>query len=403
MIKYIIETTKSIMEGTLPYQTFTKDLGESENFSDVEKHAVRTLVNALLNRYFRYYYSLTKNEETTLTTEEVLALALFSFNSEKNVMKMTYEELLSALPANSQVKLEEKYPLTSFPIRIPQGLHLENLALSYATRFSAPYFLIEQLIVDIGKKNILKFLSQRPFEACGLVNQKLITPTDFFAKHKAFVPGEKEGHFVYKGKEFLKKTKPYIDNEIILTTQSMLDIAELIGDSAPSNLLFVQYKDTSLVLLLALLYPEITIHFTAEEPKSRFILQHLVRKFDLKNLSYVNSIAQTYDLVVTSLEGSNINGNIRYRDFYFRLPQDLNSITLKAKEQLLSVKDYVKDEGNLIFLTYTALRAETHYQALSFIRDHGEFNLEKEKQYFHFNPFHETVYYAFFKKGLNDK
>lgn len=403
MIKHIIDTTNKIIKGTLPYQTFAKELSANESFNNIKQQAIRTLVNALLNRYYRYLYSLTKNEETNLTTEEVLALSLYSFNVEKHVLKLSYEELLSALPASSQVKLEEKYPETVFPIKIPQGLHSESLALLYATRFSAPYFLIEQLIADIGKKNILKFLSIRPKEASGLINTNIISDEEFFDKHKEFSKGEKPGHFIYNGKDFIKKTKPYVDNEIILTTQSMLEIAELIASVSPKDLLFVQYDDTSLVLLLALLYPEITIHYTAEEPKSRFILQHLVRKFALKNISYVNSIAQTYDMVVTSLSSSNINGNIRHRDFYFRLPVDLNEITEKAKEQLLSVKDYVKDEGNLIFVTSTALRSETHYQALSFIRDHSDFYLEKEKQYFHFNEYHETVYYAFFKKGLNDE
>lgn len=403
MIKHILETTEKIMEGLLPYQTFAKELEANEDYDQNEKNVVRNLVNSMLNRYYRYFYSLTENKETDLTTKEVLAISLFSFNVEKNITKLSYEELLSALPADSQLKIEERYPEKDFPIRIPQSFHTENLALSFATRFSAPLYLVEQLIADIGKKNILKFLSTRPQESCGLINTNKVSSLVFFSKHKDFSPLEKEGQFTYTGKEFIKKTKAYTDNEIVLTTQSMLDIAALVDGSKPKSLLFVQYEDTSLILLLALLYPEVTIHYTADEQKSKFILQHLIRKFNLSNVTYVTAIAQTYDLVITTLSSTKINGNIRHRDFYFRLPLDLNEVTLKAREELNSVKDYVNDGQNLVFVTNTALRSETHYQALTFIRDNPEFKLEKEKQYFHFIPFHETVYFALFKKGANEE
>lgn len=400
MIKYILATTKQIMEGTLPYQTFTKELGVS-SFNDGERLSIRQLVNALLNRYYRYYYSLTQNETTSLTTEDVLALALYSFNVEKNVSTFTYDEILATLPVERQVKLETDYPAHSFPIKIPAGIHKEDLALSFAARFSLPLFVVEQLLKDIGKKNILRFLSKRPSENCGLINHNLIEPAAFFAKYPSFKVGKREDSFTYEGKDYIKKTTAYIDNEVILTTQSLLDVAELVGELAPKSMLFMQYEDTSLLLLLALLFPELEIHYSAVEPKSRFILQHLSRKFGLKNVHYMSNITTTYDLVLTTLSGSNLNGNIRHRDFYFRLAPNLEEYATNAASELVGVKDYVNETGSLIFLSATALRSETHYQALSFIRDYPEFTLEREKQYFHFNEQQETIYYALFKKGGN--
>ena len=117
MIKHILETSKQIMDGTLLYQNFTKQLNSSSEFSTEEKHKIRLLVNALLNRYFRYYYSLTGGEETSLTTDEILALALYSYNVEKNIVELTYDEVLKTLPVDVQVRLEEDYPAEVFPIR----------------------------------------------------------------------------------------------------------------------------------------------------------------------------------------------------------------------------------------------------------------------------------------------
>ena len=72
-----------------------------------------------------------------------------------------------------------------------------------------------------------------------------------------------------------------------------------------------------------------------------------------------------------------------------------------ASAELRNVQDYVNDNGHLIFLTATALRSETHYQALTFIRDNPAFSLTREKQYFHFNDLHETIYYALLAKDGN--
>lgn len=402
MIKHILDTTKKIIDGSLHYQVFTKELTNSKDYEEAEKGAIRTLVNALLNRYFRYLYSLTAGEESDLTIEEVLALSLYSYNVEKEVIKITYEEFLGALPASSQFKIEEKFPESAFPIRIPQGFQKESIALNYATRFSTPLHLVEQLVQDIGKKNILKFLSVRPLDSYGLLNRNNTNPEQFFTTNKTFIPGARNGEFRYESHEFLKKTKPYNDNEVIIVSQSLLDIAHEVDNIKPTNLLFVQYEDSSLLLILALLYPELEIHFMADDQKSRYILQHLVRKFELNNVKYVTAIAQTYDLVMTTINGSNINGNIRHRDFYYRL-KPLDAYVNDAKAQLQGIKDYVNDHGTLIFVTTTALRSETHYQALGLIRDYPEYTLLKEKQYFHFNQFHETIYYALFKKGPDAK
>ena len=73
------------------------------------------------------------------------------------------------------------------------------------------------------------------------------------------------------------------------------------------------------------------------------ILQHLIKKFNLKNVGYVNSIAQTYDLVLATLAGSNVNGRLRHRDFYFRLDPNLDVYKDKAREQLLGLKELPKN------------------------------------------------------------
>ncbi len=401
MIKHILDTTEQIIEGSLAYQQFSKDLKQDNNYSQAEKHQIRTLVNALLNRYFRYFYSLTEGEETTLSRHDVLALSLFSFNREKKVMDLTYEDFLASLPSETQVKFEEAYPDTFFPIKIPKHFHSENPALSLAARFSVPLPLVEQLISDIGRKNLLKFFTNRYRETYGLINHQVITDDEFFAKMPLFVRGLNAGEFEYKGKDYIKKSPAYNNNEIVIASQTLLDVMNLIESTKPKSLLFVQYEDTSLMLVLALKYPEINIHFYKEDTRSRFIVRHLVKKFALQNVSYIDKITQTYDFVLTTLESSNINGDVRHRDFYFRLPENLQFYAARSREELEELKEYVDEDGYLMFITTTVLRFETHLQAVAFVRDFPEFELKQEKQYFHFVTNNETLYYALLKKGAH--
>lgn len=403
MIKYILSAASEIIDGKIGYQDFMRNLTALEDYSSEEKQSIKILTNGLLNRYYRYFYSLTANEETDLSRDEVLALALYSYRVEKSISGFTYEDILKTLPAEKQVSLEEKYPESSFPIRIPTSFHSDAPALAYASRFSLPLFLVEQLLKDVGNKNIVQFLAKKPLDNYGLINEARIAPTDFFTTYTQFVRGEGANEFIYNGKDYIKKTKPYNDNEIIIAPQGYFEIAHLVESLDPSVVLFMQFEDTSLLLLLALKFPTLPIHYWAKEPKSKYILQHLIKKFNLENVTFVNNIVTTYDLVISTLSSSKINGNIRHRDFYFRLNPELEEYAKEATLELNSVKDYVNEKGNLIMLTATALRAETHYQALSFIRDNPEFILKREKQYFHFHDRHETLYYALFTKGEDEK
>ncbi|OQC11398.1 MAG: hypothetical protein BWX74_00203 [Tenericutes bacterium ADurb.Bin087] len=401
MIKHILNTTEKIIDGSLAYQQFSKDLKQDTTYSQAEKHQIRTLVNALLNRYFRYLYSLTEGEESTLKCDELLALGLFSFNREKKVMPLSYEDFLAALPTETQVKFEEEYPDSSFPIKIPKHFHSENQALSLAARFSIPLPVVEQLLSDIGRKNLLKFLTNRYRETYGLINHAVISDDEFFAKMQLFTRGFKPGEFEYKGKDYIKKTPAYNNNEIVIASQTLLDVVDIIEGTKPKTLLFVQHEDTSLMLVLALKYPEIQIHFYKDDNRSRYIVRHLVRKFALENVTYIDKITQTYDFVLTTLQSSNINGDIRHRDFYFRLPENLQFFAAKGREELDDLKDYVADDGYLMFITTTVLRFETHLQAVAFVRDYPEFELKLEKQHFHFTPNNETLYFALLKKGVH--
>lgn len=399
MIKYILSVANEIIDGKLGYQDFMRKLTDLEDYSNEEKQSIKFLVNGLLNRYYRYFYSITANEETDLSKEDVLAVALYSYIVEKNINAISYEDILKTLPVQKQVSLEEKFPNSSFPIRIPSSFHVENPALAYASRFSLPLFLIEQLLKDVGNKNIVQFLAKKPLDNYGLINEAKVSSSDFLTKHPQFVGGTSQNEFIYKGKDYIKKTKAYTDNEIIIAPRSYFEIARLIESLTPASVLFMQFEDTSLLLLLALKFPTLPIHYWAKESKSKYILQHLIRKFNLANVTFVTNIVATYDLVVTTLSSSKINGNIRHRDFYFRLNPLLEDYASRAGVELNSVKDYVNESGKLIFLTATALRAETHYQALSFIRDDPEFILKREKQYFHFHEQQETIYFALLSKG----
>lgn len=401
MVKHILELTEQIIVGSLAYQDFGKNLKQDNQYDQADKHHIRMLVNGLLNRYYRYFYSLTRGEETTLTRFEVLALSLFSFNREKKIMPLTYKDFLSALPEDTQTKFKEEYPEESFPIRIPKELHNENPALSVAARFSMPLPLVKQMLSDIGRKNFLKFMTNRYKDTYGLVNHDVISDDDFFNNRPLFVPSSVPGEFEYRGKEFIKKSAPYNDHEIVTVSKSLLEVIDVIESKKPTELLLVQHEDTSLMLALALRYPEIKIDFYKSDSRSRYIVRHLVRKFNLTNVHYIERVTKNYDFVVSSLPSSNINGDIRHRDFYFRFPENLQFYAAKAREELDELKNYVSDEGHLMFLTTTVLRFETHLQAIGFVRDYPEFELILEKQHFHFAPHSETLYYALLKKGAH--
>ena len=392
-----IKSLHEIVKNNLSFQDYARALKNDSSYTDEEKRKIRMLVNQVINFYFRYEHIINYEEVEPFSLRAVILLATYSVNKRRNFLSFSYEEMLG-LALEEQEKIAAKYPEQSFPLRIPETMSRENPDLNVATRFSVPLFLVEKLREDIGKKNIIKFFANRYEERYGIVNEKIKHVETFYAEHPEFDYDPINETFYYKERNYLKDTVPYREGEIIVSSHSVLDMYDRIILLNPVKVLFNLYDGTNLLLLFAFLNPDLEIVANVPSLKARRILEHLIKKFELTNVRTKAPHEEKFDLVVSCLSNSMLNGNVRYRDLYLTLPEDFGKFSEKAKKELYASVKNVSDTGHLLMITNTIIRDETHYQILNFLKDYNDFTLVREKQHFHFNKGHESLYYALLAK-----
>lgn len=394
-----LNSLHEIVKNNLSFQDYARQLKNDSSYTDEEKRKIRMLVNQVINFYFRYQYIVNYGEEEPFTLRSVVLIAMYSVNRRRNFVEFSYESML-ALALDEEARIAEKFAEQYFPLRIPENMSREDQMLGIATRFSVPLSLVNRLREDIGRRNIIKFFANRYEERYGIVNEKLRDVADFYEEFTDFEYDPVNETFYFKERGFLKDTTPYKDGLIIVSSHSVLDMYDRIILLNPKKVLFNLHDGTNLLLLFAFLNPDLEIVANVPSLKARRILEHLIRKFELKNIRTKAPGNEQFDLVVVSLSNSMLNGNVRYRDLYLTLPEDFSQYSERAAKELNQSVANVREEGHLLLITNTVIREETHYQVLNFLKAHEDFVLEREKQHFHFNKGHESVYYALVKKTV---
>lgn len=403
MVNKIIQTAHELIKQKITYLTFQDNLKKDESFNSDEKKKIRFFVNQILARYYRHLYILDFYFDPFLNEKTIITLTLYAVEEKYKELGLSYVDVLGYLNPSDQMRVEEFLKPHYFPLRIPEEIISKDKNLSLAIRFSVPIHLIELLQKDIGKKNVINFLAKFYRDNEGVVNLKDEEVDEFFTANKDFVMGITANTFVYEGASKIKDTPQYKDGKVIIASRSLQEISDEISRLPIKKILFHQFEESVLILLLALKLKDRELTYFTNKPKSRFVMQHLVDKFSLKNVKIVQKITQTYDLVVTTITSSNINGDLKHRDFYIRLPEDLSEFTARAKEEISGELNYVNEQGYYMFITKTVVRQETHYQTLNLLNVQSNLALLKEKQFFHFNDGHESLYYALFKKEIKQE
>ena len=107
-----------------------------------------------------------------------------------------------------------------------------------------------------------------------------------------------------------------------------------------------------------------------------------------------------YDVVIADLPCSGLGVMAKKPDIRYRLKkEDIASLAGIQRKILDVVSSYVKKGGKLVFSTCTLSRAENEDNVDYFLKGHGEFKLEEEKQIIPEAGGHDGFFVAVFKNG----
>ena len=90
-------------------------------------------------------------------------------------------------------------------------------------------------------------------------------------------------------------------------------------------------------------------------------------------------------------------------DYFLRFDiQKLDELIANQTKALNEASAQVEDGGYLLYLVDTISKKETMGLIGEFLKEHSEFTLVEDKQYFPYKKFGGSYYYAVLKKGAND-
>lgn len=332
--------------------------------------------------------------------KEVLAFVLNTFN--ENNAAFDSEEIVNFL---------EKAKDTSS--LIPEEYSKDSIDF-LSLRFNTPKWLVKMWRKAYGDKltyKILKANSKAPLNtvrinpfAVGAEEELLLT--ELF--EKTFV----DGTLSYKGKSPIKKQKYFEKNYIFpmkmaikhifdnLNLDSFKGIAVYQGHSNNSYLEAIFntsiYADIDIILNNYQDYVEAKKYLTSFNASRA----HVYRT-DAKSI--ITCVSRKVDTFIVTPKSSNFDLLRAAPDYFLRFqPENLDKIIEEQFNTLDECSSLVEDGGQLVYIIPTLSQKEGPFLVRKFIESHKGFSLEKERQYFPFDPYDSSLYYAIIRKEVGN-
>lgn len=391
----------------------------NEKLSDVGCRILKERVLGVL----RHYQSLSfeclnlfskheKNSEEFLLNLLTLFVLRYEGDTDKNQVVSAYQETIQRLRLAMNASEEKKILLkaSELPFAVPEEIKASPF-LYNSLRLEVPEFFLRTLSQDFKGELALKIAlslhgkCSRYFMKKNSEDSKALDEELF---QKTYLSPE---HILYKA------TKPVSALQVKengLIPVSYLEACALEKVSLPSvapNVLICSTKNPSLYLMLSMMtlnsYDGKVIPAFDSSVSYRFSMD-LMKKQGISNVYPLLSkshLLKTYlsydefDLVVSCSNDSRTGMSRRNIEILPSLTQkDLEKKTSRQKNELKDASFFVKEGGELLFVSYALDKKETTELIAEFLKENPRFTLVDQAFLFPFETEQEGGYYALLRR-----
>lgn len=292
---------------------------------------------------------------------------------------------------------------TYIPDDIKQG-SVEYLSLRYNT----PLWVLK-IWNHFGYGNMYKSLRKniRP-SAPSLRARYSVLDKEVVENNPDFIKTAIEGIYAYQGKEPLRKLDWVRSGKMFVEKAGIKAIFDQYKISEPMEAFLYGNNDQALKELVESYGDSIGLNLgVSDSLDSHVEVSRLIKEKDLHNVNFFSAasdaleayITRPQDLVIAMPSSSEFDSIRENPDFFVHLKQDSLDGLLSGQAKLLEdLAPHVAEHGKLVYLVLTMNKKEGHYAVFEFLKNHPEFNLEKEEQLFPYNGLDTTAYYAVLSK-----
>lgn len=281
-------------------------------------------------------------------------------------------------------------------------------------RFNTPKWLVKMWSKSFGDAltyKILKANSKAPLKTVRispLADTSLIDQDEVF--EKTFV----DGVLSYKGKSPIKKQKYFNQNLIFPMKMAIKHIFDnQILDSFKGIAVYQGYSNnayleaifqTSIHTDIEIMVSNYQDYYEAKKYIQAFGLDK-ARLYNCDAKSIITCISNPVDTFIVCPKSSNFDLLRNVPDYFLKFkPENFDNLIKEQYDTLCECSNFVDKDGQIMYIVPTLSVKEGPKLVREFLKNHKDFVLSSERQYFPFDPYESCLYFALLKKegGTND-
>ena len=406
---------QKIIVENMPFSLALKQAFKKNEVSKEERQTISAVVGCSLRHYI-VMERLFKDAYPELESEGLVAL-LIAFSNALFIKKLDQDEcnaLAQSFLKEDETKFEQFVaPYLEDKKLVPEEIEVGSFEfLSY--RYNTPMSVIKMWNKQFGQLTTSRILkaNSKPAPTVLRINNNKISDEDFFNQYADFERTDVDGIAIYKGEGRFKNSPVYekqLATPLTPAYKQLLDEGDT--DLFRGFAVYSEYANDLMVELLSRFENINNIEYVAGSYNAFINTKNALAKAGIKGVnvyeagasSIVTCISKPVHTFLVMPDSSRLNLLQVLPDYFLRFDiQKLDELIANQTKALNEASAQVEDGGYLLYLVDTISKKETMNLINDFLKEHTEFTLVRDKQYFPYKKFGGSYYFAVLKKGSND-
>ena len=406
---------QKIIVENIPFSLALKQAFKHNDVSKEERPVISAVVGCSLRHYI-VMERLFKDAYPELESEGLSALFI-AFSNALFIKKLDQEEcnaLAQSFLKEEDTKFEQFLaPYLEDKKLVPEDIEVGSFEfLSY--RYNTPISVIKMWNKQFGQITTSRILkaNSKPAPTVLRIDNTKISDEDFFKQYSDFEQTDIPGIAIYKGEGRFKNTQVYekqLANALSPAFKQLLDAGDT--DLLRGFAVYSEYPNDLVVELQSRFENINNIEYVAGSYSAFINTKNALNKANVKGVnvyeagasSIVTCISKPVHTFLVMPDSSRLNLLQVLPDYFLRFDiQKLDELIANQTKALTEASAQVEDGGYLLYLVDTISKKETMNLISDFLKEHTEFTLVEDKQYFPYKKFGGSYYFAVLKKGAND-
>ena len=395
----------------MPFSLALKQAFKKNEVSKEERQTISAVVGCSLRHYI-VMERLFKDAYPELESEGLVAL-LIAFSNALFIKKLDQDEcnaLAQSFLKEDETKFEQFVaPYLEDKKLVPEEIEVGSFEfLSY--RYNTPMSVIKMWNKQFGQLTTSRILkaNSKPAPTVLRINNNKISDEDFFNQYADFERTDVDGIAIYKGEGRFKNSPVYekqLATPLTPAYKQLLDEGDT--DLFRGFAVYSEYANDLMVELLSRFENINNIEYVAGSYNAFINTKNALAKAGIKGVnvyeagasSIVTCISKPVHTFLVMPDSSRLNLLQVLPDYFLRFDiQKLDELIANQTKALNEASAQVEDGGYLLYLVDTISKKETMNLINDFLKEHTEFTLVRDKQYFPYKKFGGSYFFAVLKK-----